>query len=127
MIEVKFNEEERKRERKAFGPMFVATEIVDEDQKESQEAAIQKLNEQQQEDEGGELIPRIHPADVSRDYKSLDRKGRRNLYLLLLTKENEKDVWRFPQGGVEKGELLHQVIAPFIFVVASYQRCNSLL
>jgi len=53
-------------------------------------------------------MSRVHPSDEARDYKSLDRKGRRNIYLLVRATENGKDVWRFPQGGVEKGELLHQ-------------------
>lgn len=57
-------------------------------------------------------MPRVHPVDTARELHSLDRKGKRNIYLLLQTTEQSEDVWRFPQGGVEKGELLHQV-SPF--------------
>ncbi|KAF9231641.1 hypothetical protein BU15DRAFT_55893, partial [Melanogaster broomeanus] len=46
-------------------------------------------------------------ADTKNDLQSLNRKGQRDLYLLLKTQENGKDVWRFPQGSVEKGEFLH--------------------
>jgi len=53
-------------------------------------------------------MPRTHPADVKEDVKSLDRRGQRNLYLLLHTLEDGKGVWRFPQGDVEKGQFLHQ-------------------
>jgi large subunit ribosomal protein L46 len=38
----------------------------------------------------------------------LDRKGRRNIYLLLKAREEGHDVWRFPQGPLQKGELLHE-------------------
>lgn len=110
VVETKFKMEERARERKAFGPKFGLIEDEEDANKESQEAAIAKLNELEQDSGEDALAPRVHPADENRDYKSLDRKGRRNIYLLLLTQGTEgKDVWRFPQGGVEKGELLHQV------------------
>jgi len=64
----------------------------------------------QEEDE--ESMPRIHPVDTKGDMKSLDRKGQRNLYLLIKNKEEDgKEVWKFPQGGVEKAELLHEAAA----------------
>jgi len=63
----------------------------------------------QEEDE--ESMPRVHPADTKGDVRSLDRKGQRNLYLLIKSEEDGKDVWKFPQGGVEKGELLHEAAA----------------
>lgn len=56
-----------------------------------------------------EPAPRRHEADEKKDVKSLDRKGQRNLYLLLKKKENGAEKWVFPQSGVENGELLHQV------------------
>ena len=62
----------------------------------------------QEEDE--ESMPRIHPADERGNVRSLDRRGQRNLYLLIKgTNENGKEIWKFPQGGVEKNELLHEV------------------
>ena len=64
----------------------------------------------QEEDE--ENMPRVHPSDTKGDVTSLDRMGQRNLYLLIKSKddrEDGKEVWKFPQGEVEKGELLHEV------------------
>lgn len=107
LLETRFNLEERRREHLAFGPAFLAEESVSEDKKAADKAAVEQLS--LQEGEGEDLMPRIHPADVNNDVKSLDRRGKRNLYLLLLTSQDGKDIWRFPQGDVEKGQLLHQV------------------
>ncbi|KAF8163079.1 39S mitochondrial ribosomal protein L46-domain-containing protein [Crassisporium funariophilum] len=106
LLETRFNMEERKRERLAFGPSFLIEEEVSEEKKAANKAAVEQLA--LQEGEGEELMPRVHPSDTSGDFKSLDRRGKRNLYLLLQTIEDGKDVWRFPQGDVEKGQLLHQ-------------------
>lgn len=76
---------------------------MDEEKAAANRAAAAQLAEQ--EGEGEEMIPRVHPSDESRDFKSLDRKGKRNLYLLL---QDNEGAWRFPQGDVKKGELLHQ-------------------
>ncbi|EGN96155.1 hypothetical protein SERLA73DRAFT_124994 [Serpula lacrymans var. lacrymans S7.3] len=99
-LEARFNIEERRRERKAFGAPFGM------DTAEQSESAT--LAEASLRDEDEETMPRVHEADTKQDLKSLDRRGQRNLYLMLLKNESGKDVWRFPQGGVEKGELLHQ-------------------
>lgn len=107
LLETRFNIEERKRERLAYGPAFLAEESVSEEKKAADNAAVEQLS--LQEGEGEDLMPRIHPADANNDVKSLDRRGKRNLYLLLLTFQDGKDIWRFPQGDVEKGQLLHQV------------------
>ncbi|KAF8626151.1 hypothetical protein AX15_005045 [Amanita polypyramis BW_CC] len=106
LLEKRFIQEERKRERRAFGPSFGVQEDVNEEERAATKAALETLA--QQEGEGEELLPRVHPADTNRDYKSLDRKGKRNIYLLLQAREHDRDVWRFPQGGLQKGELLHQ-------------------
>ncbi|TFK25031.1 50S ribosomal subunit L30 [Coprinopsis marcescibilis] len=106
LLQTRFTIEERKREKIAFGPSFVPPEDVDPEKAAADKAAVEQLA--QQEGEGEELAPRIHPSDISNDIKSLDRQGQRNLYLLLLANEGGKDVWRFPQGPVEKTELLHQ-------------------
>lgn len=98
--------EERKRERRAFGPTFgLEEEFVSKEKAAVDKAAADQLA--LQEGETQDMMTRVHTSDANRDLKSLDRKGKRNIYLLLQTKEN---VWRFPQGSVEKGELLHQVI-----------------
>ncbi|KAF9070397.1 39S mitochondrial ribosomal protein L46-domain-containing protein [Rhodocollybia butyracea] len=103
ILETRFTLEERRRERISFGRQFGIADDLDAEKAAANKAAAEQLAEQ--EGERDELMPRVHPSDEARDYKSLDRKGRRNLYLLLEAKEG---VWRFPQGDVKKGELLHQ-------------------
>jgi len=107
LTETRFNIEERKRERLAFGPAFLEKEDISEEKRLANIAAVEQLA--QQEGEGEELMPRTHAADVEGNLKSLDRRGHRNLYLLLHSVEDGKDVWRFPQGEAEKGLFLHQV------------------
>ena len=97
--------EEKEREKAAFGPNFASDSDQDPVKAEADRAAVKLLA--QQEGEGESLAPRQHPSDKSGDTKCLDRAGDRNLYLLLKTKGDE--TWRFPQGGVEKDDLLHQV------------------
>lgn len=99
--------EEREREKIAFGPAFVPKEDLSEEKAAANKAAVEQIS--LQEGAGEQMMPREHPSDIKGDVKSLDRKGSRNIYLLLQVKEGEKEVWRFPQGNVEKGELLHQV------------------
>ncbi|KAF5330526.1 hypothetical protein D9619_005685 [Psilocybe cf. subviscida] len=107
LVETRFRLEERSREQHAFGEKFVPKEEdVSEEKRAADQAAVDQLA--QQEGEGEVLMPRTHPADTAGDVKSLDRAGERNLYLLLKTSEGGKTVWRFPQGGIEKGQLLHQ-------------------
>ncbi|KAF8894442.1 39S mitochondrial ribosomal protein L46-domain-containing protein [Infundibulicybe gibba] len=106
LLETRFNIEERKRERRAFGPKFSEAEVISAEKAAADKAAADQLA--LQEGEGEELMPRVHQADTDRDLKSLDRKGKRNIYLLLHATDGEQDVWRFPEGGLEKGELLHQ-------------------
>jgi len=102
LLESKFSSEERTRERRAFGPKFNLEDVTNEKSK----AAVAQLAQQ---GEGlGTILPRLHETDVTRDTKSLDRNGRRNLYLLLLATTSNERAWRFPQGSIEKGELLHQ-------------------
>lgn len=109
LLETRFSLEERKRELLAFGPRFLEKEDISEEKRAANIAAVEQLA--QQEGEGEVLMPRKHPADESGDFKSLDRAGTRNVYLLLQTVENGRDVWRFPQGEVEKGQCLHQACA----------------
>lgn len=107
LLETRFNMEERKRERKAFGPDFASEDYSSAESAEAM-AAVEMLR--QQESEGQEFAPRTNKADTEQDLTSLDRQGQRNLYLLLQEEEGSgRKRWRFPQGDVEKGELLHQV------------------
>ena len=101
-LETRFNIEERRRERQAFGAPFGM------DPSEERNEATE-LMEIAMKDEVDESVPRVHQADETNDPKNLNRRGQRNLYLLLKTRENGKDVWRFPQGNVEAGEILHVV------------------
>ena len=101
-LETRFNIEERRRERKAFGAPFGL------DPSEERNEATE-LMEIAMKDEVDESTPRVHSADETNDLKNLNRRGQRNLYLLLKTQEHGKDVWRFPQGNVEKDEFLHVV------------------
>jgi large subunit ribosomal protein L46 len=106
LLETQFNIEEKKRERRAFGPTFGQDEFVSKEKAAAEKAAADQLA--LQEGNIDELMPRVHASDVNHEFKSLDRKGKRNIYLLLRTTDNSRGSWRFPEGGVEKGELLHQ-------------------
>ncbi|KAG9318160.1 39S mitochondrial ribosomal protein L46-domain-containing protein [Chiua virens] len=98
-LETRFNIEERRRERSSFGAPFGL------DSSEERVEATE-LMEIAMKDEVDESMPRAHEADET-DFKNLNRRGQRNLYLLLETRENGKNVWRLPQGDVQKGEFLH--------------------
>jgi large subunit ribosomal protein L46 len=104
LLEGKFTDEELKRERKAFGRGYSA--VNKDDSREVLSAEELKMLGQ---DDRFTMAQRVHSADVSGDVKSLDRKRTRNLYLLLQAKDDGRDVWRFPQGSVKDGELLHEV------------------
>ncbi|KIJ17094.1 hypothetical protein PAXINDRAFT_162053 [Paxillus involutus ATCC 200175] len=99
-LETRFTIEERRRERKAFGAPFG----VDKSEEPNEAAELMEIAMR---DEVDESMPRVHESDIEKDFKSLNRRGQRNLYLLLKTQENGKDVWRFPQGSIEKDEFLH--------------------
>lgn len=110
LLESKFNLEERKRDRKAFGPSFGADHplapgfgVTAQD--------LKKFGR----DEDETPAPRVHASDVNGEVKSLDRKGQRNLYLLIEQKTDEAAVWRFPEIAVADNELLHEVggVSPF--------------
>jgi len=60
-------------------------------------------------DEDETPAPRVHASDVNGEVKSLDRKGQRNLYLLIKQKMDEVAVWKFPEIAVADNELLHEV------------------
>ncbi|KIY43692.1 hypothetical protein FISHEDRAFT_52784 [Fistulina hepatica ATCC 64428] len=114
LLRARFEAEELKRERDAFGSAFGKRKVkVSREVEMANNAAIEQL--MNQEGEGERLSPRRSPADFEKDYKSLDRLGPRNLYLLLQTNKNDPRSWRFPQGGLEKGELLHQAAQRDLF------------
>ncbi|KAJ7168082.1 39S mitochondrial ribosomal protein L46-domain-containing protein [Mycena crocata] len=106
LLEARFNAEERFRERIAWGPNYAKEEDISPERRAAEQAAIDQMALQDRSDDP--LMPRVHPADEARDYQSLDRKGRRNIYLLTRTIQNGRAVWEFPRGLAQPGELLHQ-------------------
>ncbi|KAI9509961.1 50S ribosomal subunit L30 [Russula earlei] len=106
LLESKFNLEERRRDRKAFGPGFGADHPL---------APGAGVTAQDLKKFGRDVdetpAPRVHASDESGDVKSLDRKGQRNLYLLVRQKTDEGFVWRFPETAVAGKELLHESVA----------------
>ena len=113
LLEKKFSKEEKLREREAFGGSWT---FKGKDSDGLDESGNLVDPTEQTESMGEEPMeppaPRIHESDKTGDVKSLDRQGERNLYLLIRGKDHTgQEVWRFPQGGLEKGELLHQVSA----------------
>ena len=110
LLESKFNLEERKRDRKAFGPGFGADHPL----APGAGVTAQDLNKFGRDDDETPA-PRVHASDVSGDVKSLDRKGQRNLYLLIQQKTDGAAVWKFPETAVVDNELLHEVGSLWLF------------
>ncbi len=113
LLEKKFGREEKRREKEAFGGPW-SLKRSDRGVEEDGELASIQVSPDQAVNMGEEHMdppaPRTHEADNKGDVKSLDRLGERNLYLLVWGKDHTgKEVWRFPQGGLQDGELLHQV------------------
>ncbi|KAN0128508.1 50S ribosomal subunit L30 [Lactarius tabidus] len=108
LLESKFNLEERKRDRKAFGPGFGADHPL----APGAGVSAQDLKKFGR-DEDETPAPRVHASDENGDLKSLDRKGQRNLYLLVKqTTDAANTTWRFPESEVTtSGELLHESAA----------------
>ena len=98
LLQGKFEEEEMKREREAFGRM---PWLESSSKKSAPTSDI--LNQ----DDAVTPMPRESEADRTGDVKSLDRKGERNLYLLVMNKGD--GAWRFPQTDLVGDELLHEV------------------
>ncbi|KAF7800261.1 hypothetical protein EIP86_011508 [Pleurotus ostreatoroseus] len=96
LLEGKFNEEEAKRERKAFGRVVHLSNVKN------------TLAEGMTTEEPLVVMPRKSQADITGDLKSLNRKGDRNLYLVIKSKEDGKDVWKFPHTELVGEEALHE-------------------
>ncbi|KAI0295500.1 39S mitochondrial ribosomal protein L46-domain-containing protein [Russula brevipes] len=92
LLESKFNLEERKRDRRAFGPGFGA----DHPRAPGAGVTAQDLKKFGR-DEDETPAPRVHASDDGGDVKSLDRKGQRNLYLVIKQKTDADAVWKFPE------------------------------
>jgi len=98
-LEAQFNIEERKREKKAFGRV---SKIMMESTEANREAAELAKEDVEQ------RAARFTEADRKKHLRSLDRKGERNLYLIINKNLGHKTCWSFPEGPVQKGEFLHQ-------------------
>ncbi|KAI0928241.1 hypothetical protein AcW1_005548 [Taiwanofungus camphoratus] len=106
LLEGKFVEEEQERERLTFGgPTFVRRKGTTTDADAGAAGSAEVIGEAKTE----EPMPRVHEADIKGDVRSLDRQGERNIYLLLQGRDPAgNSAWRFPQGGIQEGELLHE-------------------
>ncbi|KIP10326.1 hypothetical protein PHLGIDRAFT_125669 [Phlebiopsis gigantea 11061_1 CR5-6] len=102
LLEGIFMKEENERERKAFGRPNLNPNFY------KKEKAVELLPGQE---EPPKLMPRITEADKKKDIKSLDRKGERNLYLLIQGKDEAgENVWRLPQSDVTETEVLYDAV-----------------
>lgn len=109
-LEQKFKDEENERELEAFGKGFGAKRErseAEEGEEEDMELSV---------DDTDPPASRISEADVTGDVKSLDRKGERNLYLLVKGNASQDNSWRFPQGLAQRSEFLHEVCLAFFLV-----------
>ncbi|KAG9088859.1 54S ribosomal protein L17 mitochondrial [Ceratobasidium sp. UAMH 11750] len=95
IAERQFLTEESTREKEAFGQGFGETQLADLGEEDKTGAIGQT--------EDVSALPREHESDRTGDVKNLNRKGDRNLYLLVKAVEG----WRLPQGPAERGETLH--------------------
>jgi large subunit ribosomal protein L46 len=111
-LELQFDKEEERRERRAFGPSATpSSRIKSEEETLAEEDgadSLAVLDTQQQ--ERIKHVPRLHESDRTGNVQSLDRQGQRNIYLLVLAKDEAgKESWRFPQAPVSKQENLFEV------------------
>lgn len=100
LLEAQFNQDEIRRERKAFGKDFV---------KDAEDKSSLLLNVETSGEEEEKPMPRWTRADEKGDVRKLERSGSRNLYLLVKGSSKDKYEWRFPKGYAETGEPLHEV------------------
>ncbi|KAG8733502.1 54S ribosomal protein L17 mitochondrial [Ceratobasidium sp. 423] len=94
IAERQFFTEESQREKEAFGDDF--GEIQLRDLEEDKTGSMSQT-------EDVVALPREHESDRTGDVKNLNRKGGRNLYLLV----HGADGWRLPQGPTKQGVALH--------------------
>ncbi|KAG8738974.1 54S ribosomal protein L17 mitochondrial [Ceratobasidium sp. 414] len=95
IAERQFLTEESTREKAAFGQGFGETQLAGLEEEDRTGAVGQT--------EDVTALPREHESDRRGDVKNLNRKGDRNLYLLVKAAEG----WRLPQGPAEPGATLH--------------------
>ncbi|CAE6410892.1 unnamed protein product [Rhizoctonia solani] len=94
IAERQFFAEESQREKEAFGEGFGNNLLKDlEEDKTGSMSQVEDVV----------ALPREHESDRTGDVKNLNRKGDRNLYLLV----KGADGWRLPQGPTKQGAALH--------------------
>ena len=100
LLERRFNAEERAREMAAFGEGFGAAVEGDE-----------RLEDIPSDEEAVTFLPRETEADRSNNFKSLNRRGERTLYLLVkpLKSKAASGAWEFPTWEVGSTQPLHTV------------------
>lgn len=110
LLERKFNAEERAREAATFGEDFGGLE------------GEERVEDVPSEEDEVVVLPRESEADRTGDVKSLNRRGERNLYLLV--KDTASGEWRFPQGDANLEQPLHDVRL-FPIMLVTYGRANG--
>ncbi|ELU40417.1 MRP-L46 domain-containing protein [Rhizoctonia solani AG-1 IA] len=110
IAERQFFVEESQREKEAFGEGFGESLLKD-----LEEDKTGSMNQT----EDVVALPREHESDRTGDVKNLNRKGDRNLYLLV----KGLDSWRLPQGPAKQGAALHAV--SYFLVLWMYALLNE--
>ncbi|KAI0698500.1 39S mitochondrial ribosomal protein L46-domain-containing protein [Cytidiella melzeri] len=117
-LELQFDKEEQERDRRAFGRSATPSPRIktEEETRASEEDgadALSALEMQQQEEV--KTMPREHESDRTNNVQSLDRQGPRNVYLLVLAKDDAgKERWRFPQAPVTTRENLFESVQNYL-------------
>lgn len=117
ILEKQFKREDRRREKEAFNwgkrPGSQKRSSERKAQRKKSSSPIGLIGKEEED----VLLPRRTEADEKGDVKSLDRKGHRNLYLLIKKNKGRND-WRLPGGSLElQGqELLHEVTVSYALV-----------
>ncbi|KAF9517236.1 hypothetical protein BS47DRAFT_1339988 [Hydnum rufescens UP504] len=96
VLQRRFSAEERIREAQTFGVGFEGEE------------GDEKLEDVPIEEDEIKVLPRVSKADEQNDLKSLNRRGDRNLYLLV--KSPGQTSWRFPHWTVDTSQALHKSV-----------------
>ncbi|KAI0340670.1 50S ribosomal subunit L30 [Trametopsis cervina] len=118
-LEKQFDKEELERERQAFGRSATPSSRIktEEETRATDEDGADALAvlDAQQQDDAVKTLSREHEADRTGNVQSLDRQGERNVYLLVLAKDEAgKQTWRFPQAPVKVQENLFQSVQNYL-------------
>lgn len=115
-LEIQFDKEENEREKLAFGRSATPSPRVKSEAETTDTGDLNALPLMEAAQEEVEKpMPREHESDRTGSVKSLDRKGQRNIYLVVLSKDaiDGKESWRFPQTPVTQEHNLFDVSLQF--------------